>query len=258
MRETEKLAKEVLEIFFPKAEVHYRDTGTEPNVYDFDIIEEGQVIAAIEVTSTTQEVRKNILSQLEHRECKYRYKPRKAQRPWLVFLHPTETVAKTGVKKLAPKIDDFLAELEGRGVSRFEAGFIDVHEGLKLGIEAARQLSEGEPLILFLLTGSLFNSAQDYITPVVKELADKKNEKFKKTKCHCNCRILLIVVDEQTDYPTWKQMVDYAPSNPPPMLPSEITEVWLIARGRNATFIVWRTKGNTWCTSRIKVKVHRD
>jgi len=249
MKKSERIAKRVLESVFPGAEVRCRDTGAGLSVRDFDVLKGADVIAAVEVTTSTEGLTMSFQSQLKRRE--YSIPAKRTRGRWVVFLRPSKNLTRR-----ATGIDDCLAEFERRGVERFIASTsvsdaVSMHqvfdEARKLGIEWADRLPPGEPGIFVLLDGDeVFCSSEDYVNPTVEELASKCDNRCKLSASGCGRRILSVVVDELTDYRTWKQIVDYPPIGVPPVLPSEVTEVWVIACDRSGRFVGWRTGADAW------------
>ena len=250
-RETELIARKILEICFFGAEVRRHETTSGQSEYDYDVVQNGDIIAAVEVTATTWEPEKRLIAQLE--SCGYRIQPGKLRKSWHVFL----AFWIPGVSKISEELIDCLAQFENHAITWFiaETSFSETShiqelydKARGLGIKWARCSPSEQPAITMLPAfEEVFQGSEDYANPTVQCLACKEDNRKKLGASSASRRILFIVVDEMTDYPLWKQMCEFSPPKNPPQLPREVTEIWMSSRCPSGSFIVWRCQPpNGW------------
>lgn len=258
MKESEKIAKQILEQVFLDAEIRHRDTGQDPSVHDFDVVRGSQTIAAVEVTTATLEYKKVLQDELN--QMNYKVSTKRVQGMWLVVVGYTDK----SVKKRAGSIANCVAEFEAHGLSKFcEATSFSEDACLqqtfdrarKLGIEWATKVDSGSPGIIVIPDpGEVAVSSVDYLGRTIKHLASQTDNLKKLHASGCSCCILFVVIDE-SDFCTWTQVTSWGAKKPPPRLPPEITEVWVAARypyydGERMVlgnkFVVYRSTEATW------------
>lgn len=260
-RETEIIARKILEeILGPDVEVRRHETTCGQSQYDYDVFQGGNLIAAVEVTSATDESLKRLIAQSER--CEYRIQSERLRESWLVFLAPRTPwvpgISKKppGVSKISKELADCLAQFEKWGITQFiaelsssEMSEIEELCGKlrRLGVKWAKSSPSEQPDVLILPVDEKgFRGSEDYVNPAVQSLAWKDDNKGKLGASNAGQRILFIYVDGMTDYPLWKQMCDFTPKEPP-QLPKEITEIWMCTWLRGGSYVVWRCKPpNRW------------
>ncbi|RLE30470.1 hypothetical protein DRJ27_03210 [Candidatus Acetothermia bacterium] len=258
MKESEKIAKQILEQVFLDAEIRHRDTGQEPLVHDFDIVRGSETIAAVEVTTATIERKKVLQNELHQMDFKVSTKQVRAT--WIVVVAYTDK----SIKRRAGSIVNCLAKFERHGLSGFcEAASFSEDASLqqtfdrarRLGVKWATRLNSGPPEIYFIPDpGEVAVLSVDYLGKTIKQLASQSDNLKKLRTSGCNRRILFVVIEE-LDYNTWKQVTSWGAKTPPPWLPPEITEVWVAAAypyfdGKRMVlgnkFVVYRSTEATW------------
>lgn len=250
-RETELIARKILEICFSGVEVRRHETTSGQREYDYAVIQDGNTIAAVEVTATTCEARRRLKEQLK--SWGYRIPSQRLRKSWCVFLASWTP----GVSKISEEVIDCLAQFENHTITWFiaETSFSktshiqELYDKARgLGIKWAKCSPSEQPAIMMLAASEeMFRSSEDYANPTVKRLAWKEDNREKLGASSTSRRILFIVVDVETDYPLWKQVCDFSPPENPPQLPREVTEVWMSSRCRDGNFIVWRCHPpNAW------------
>ena len=218
MKKEERIAKEILEMMFSDAEIWHRDIYLGKQIHDFDVVQRSNVIASVEVTTTTRQFKKTLRKAIEKitentDKTKYRLKSTKVQGQWVVFIIYT----KPRIEKRLAGIEDCLHEFEKRQIDCFTASTSIDDDELEclfkkariLGIDWAKRLcSQGAQIFIFPAEREVFVSSDDYINERVKELAWKSDNRKKLGQSKSNRRILFVIIDEATDYLCWKQLVD--------------------------------------------------
>jgi len=257
-RHSEDVAQILLATILPGSVVKRRDMGTGRSVHDFDLVREGKIISAVEVTSTVSQAVMEAQKVLETKG--YHVPARTVTGRWTVFVEPHSMVRGRTRGALFKSLDKLLGVLESEGV--FQSGHHDpenpelkpvLGELARLGVVYWDCVRKAPGKIIVLSSGrGVFVSSEDYVNPAVERLAMKPDNRCKLQASGAPERYLFIVVDERTDHRLWKQMTEYTPPSAAPALPPEITGVWVAALRREGGYVVWQaTRATGWADLRL-------
>ena len=251
MKPSEKIAKQLLQQIFPEMDIILHDTGKTPIAYDFKLIkkETSELFAAVEVTSTVEETHKKTIAIIEHNRV---LPAKKLKRQWSLFIN--EKFGSLGkIRGKIKKFEQYLLPIEDAGVKSFFSPWDWVENQAiekiwkDLKVEAGYSHRAQEPKIILTDAGGGGKMSHSYIQDEVKKEAFKTDNRTKLQKATDCERHLLIIVDCETDYLTWRAMLDgYCPPDIP-NLPPEIDIVWLATCVPNKSYLIWRvSSANGW------------
>lgn len=253
MNRTERLAKMVVEQVIPDGTVRYH-TEQSGGQHDFDFTYSDGVTVPMEVTAATDCQMSETIAAIESRRNGGRFiKASACQNGWLV--HP---LPDANINRLRAQIDVFLARIEAAGLSRFvawtDAAECDAVRAIltELRVEAGsvfdwktgRQIGIGTPGLGGRVTA-------DHVLRAVEREASKHDNRVKLGRPGAREAHLVVCIASRNFLP-WISLVDGTPPSSGPSLPSEITDVWAIARTRTSgEAVVWRAnRADGWILAR--------
>jgi hypothetical protein len=217
----EGVAGEIVRRVLGGARVEERDgvPGASPGVHDFDIVFADGSRLAVEVTMATDAPRRELWAAV----AQHRWTFPHLRRPWSLVIRP-----ETRVGALHRAVGPLLAELERRGVDRFNAAEPHDTPGgeLKdLGVRYARAVrGPGEPVVLVGTVGpaDYFDGA-DVCEAVEREAAKADNAR----KLHAaGGGELFVWVDPHASSAYAALSGDVSLPQQPPLLPAGVQGVW--------------------------------
>ncbi|MCY4389121.1 MAG: hypothetical protein OXC18_18665 [Desulfurellaceae bacterium] len=230
MDHSEQIAKGVMEFLIPGAVMHYREDQS-TSIHDFDLERLGELVAAVEVTTSTDEQRRGTIAAIQDTR-KDRFIPTKrCRKDWIVYPLPT-----ANINKNRRELDRYLAEIETAGLKRFliEADFKypavrRIYQDLH--IEHGYVTKWKKPgYIALTLPGGGGKITPEHVQEAVKREAWKDDNRKKLNLAGSKERHLFVYVDD-VDYLPWASLRDTDPSALElPQLPPEITHVWVAAQ----------------------------
>ena len=243
MRSSEKLAEKLLKQIFPKMVPVSHDNGKISGAYDFQLIkkETGELFAAVEVTSTVKEKHKKTKAIIENHKA---ISAPKLKRQWSLFIN--EDFASLGkIREKIKKFEEYLLPIEDAGIERFffpddsvgNPAIEKIYTDLK--VEAGFSHRAPEPKIILTDAGGGGIPSYSYIQEAVESEAFKTDNRTKLQKAADCERHLFIIVDCETDYLTWRAMLNGDMPQDPPALPPEINVVWLATWKNDKNFLIW-------------------
>jgi len=149
--------------------------------------------------------------------------------------------------KIRQNIDSYLAVIEAEGRQEFFV-FTDALEspGVKriyadLGIEAGRVFKWKNPGVIGIGLPSLGSEVDPEFVLCALELEARKPDNRRKLGDVASDEAHLFVYIEHRNFPAWLTINDMKPTSQPPILPPEVTHVWVAASTREVDkFVVWR------------------
>ncbi len=238
MKETERIAKLVVEAIIPGAQMLFCEDQSDQR-HDFDLVLPGGEMAALEVTTFTDQALMSIVAAIEKHG--FFVAATKCKKHWIV--HPLPNAV---IKEIHSHVDESLAKVEAVGVERFigpmDCSYCPAVNRIYrcLGIEAGAVTSwkKSGQIGVCLPQGGEYTG--QHVQSAVRREASKADNRKKLGKSGCRERHLFVYVDLRT-YPTWKSLLDEHPPVEPPKPPDEISHVWIASDARIPDhFVVWR------------------
>lgn len=243
----EKLAGQVIQCVYPEAAIEFvREQHT--SVPDFQVRFPTGETHVFEVTRAIDNVRlsqKAAMSDLP-------FAKKRTSNDWIVW------VAKHArINKVRNRIDDYLAEIEAAGLTRFS---FDEHESVDpvskiwsdLGVRFGNVggIHEGI-LVLGSLSGGLIDSNVPVNAALVE--ANKLDNRAKLRQAEACKRHLLVWIEFQ-NYRAWAAMTESELPCSRPNLPPEIDQLWLAAVENEGSAIkLWIfDRANAWRELRLR------
>ena len=232
MDHAEQKAKFLIELLIPGAVMQYREDQS-TSTHDFDLKWQGEWIAAVEVTTATNEQRHGSIAAIQdERKGGSLIPTEKCRKGWII--HPSLTANITKIRK---NVDQYLADIEDEGLEKFFSPrdswrypavgriYHDLH------IEGGRVTKWKKPgyigLILPSDDGGILTPER--VQEAVKREAWKPDNRQKLKVADSKERHLFVYLDG-VDFLPWASLRDTNPSSlEPPQLPPEITHVWAAA-----------------------------
>lgn len=252
MDRAEHIVKPVIEACLQGSTLIYRCEQSHGE-WDFDLSYSGKTVA-VEVTQATTQSQMEIMGATKRRRgvigAKY------CKRTWIVFLGN-----RPKIPQIRKNIDDYLWELERLGLEQFSCtGSSDdrLEKLCRLGVISGTAIQpENAPQIMLNLSASGFKPDPLAAIEAGEREAQKKDNRKKLGKANTEERHLAVHIDV-TNGLSWHALTK---CNPPigkrPILPDEITHIWLIGYSGEANkneFVVWR--GSTrepWQSQRVAI-----
>ena len=114
MNHSEQIAKVFIESLIPGAVMHYREDQS-TSTHDFDLEWKGELIAAVEVTTSTCKQRKEIEAAIrDQRKGGFFLRTKRCRKDWSVCPLPT-----ANINKIRKELDQYLADIEADNLERF-------------------------------------------------------------------------------------------------------------------------------------------
>jgi len=226
MRPTESIAKLVLEAILPDATLEYRLVQSHGE-YDFDLLYADGTVAALEVTGAVdQTLMKTVGAIRGKRAGGPVIKPSLCKKSWVIF--PSNGAS---IPKIRADADRCLARLEKEGVGNFScvSSSATVQEiCCQLQITGGGCFSAGcspKIRIEFPIGGGAVGASLA-IEAGEKE-ASKQDNRKKLGDAKSAMRHLVVYIDASNGLP-WSALTNFAPPPVLPVIPDEITNLWLI------------------------------
>jgi hypothetical protein len=251
-RPEEEKAREIVEATLGRQLVRRDAPGGPPGLHDFDMVERGRTIGALEVTGLADEQALGLDAAI-HRHGEGIDTEMVARRWWIVLDRAAEggPIRYTAIKDKLPPLVAAI-EAEGREVFRAEDAWESV--AVKslfdaLPVEMGTSWNDDkQPRILFLAPGRSAMVSGEVPHKAIEEAA--AGERFAGERRKLSASGLperhLFVWAHSTIFDVWSGVCEGDPPTRPLELPEEITTVWLAAMG--ATDIApWRAeRGDVW------------
>jgi hypothetical protein len=239
MNLSEKIVKRVLEAVLPGAILAYRDSQSNGE-YDFELRYSSGHIAAVEVTASLDEssmrtdaaIRGNRAggSAINAQECK---------KTWMLF-----PVDGADIPKIRRQADSLMAGFERRDVDEIDclrsysdSTTLDVCNELQ--ITGARVVADAGAQIIISHPVRGGAVGQDSAVRAAEEEASKPDNIRKLGAAGTTERHLAVYMDARAGVP-WISLTEFQPPSMKPVLPVEITDLWLIGHTHNTNeFIAW-------------------
>ena len=220
-----------MEFLIPGAVMHYREDQSS-SIHDFDLERLGELVAAVEVTTSTDEQLKGTVAAIQDQRKDRLIPTERCRKDWIVYPLPT-----VNVKKNRKELDRYLANIEAAGLERFFSStdsykypavrriYQDLH------IEHGHITKWKKPgSIGLVLPGGGGKITPEHVQDAVKREVWKDDNRKKLNLAGSKERHLFVYVDG-VDYLPWASLRDTNPSALElPRLPPEITHVWVAAQ----------------------------
>lgn len=247
MDHAEKIAKIALEAALPGANLEFRPDQSHME-YDFDLRYPNGSVAAVEVTSSRNQVVTQTNAEIFNKQRGGTgIKAVRCKKSWLIFPSPN-----AHIKDIRKGADKYLAELEAAGLEEIDCfrtrGFPECVQkicvDLKL-ISGAVFSSEPAPGITLSGVGGSGAVGPTCATKAGEKEAEANKEKL--GKAVTEERHLVVYVDQMNDLP-YVALTSFEPPSVLPNLPKEITHIWLVTEYEKADqFVVWYgSKTESW------------
>ena len=229
MDHSEQMAKVFIESLIPDAVMHYREDQS-TSTHDFDLERQGELIAAVEVTTSTDEQRKGIEAAIRDQRKGGIFLPtNRCRQDWSVCPLPT-----ANINKIRKELDQYLADIEADNLGRFLSSrdsyeypavrriYQDLH------IDYGSVTKWKPPGRIGLISpGGGGTITPEHVQEAVKREVWKEDNRKKLNLAGSKERHLFVYVDSD-NYLSWASLRDTDPSPlEPPQLPPEITHVWV-------------------------------
>ena len=242
MKDSEAIAKGVIETLLPGAVMHYR-LQQSSGEYDFDLVYRSGQIAPLEVTVTTDQGYKEMVAALrDTRKGGLFVNTKLCRRDWYVF--PAVGANASTIRK---QVDAYLADIEAEGRERFFV-YTDAGESLAvariftdLRIEAGEVFRWKRPgqIGISLPSQKTVFDPEHFLRSVESE-AHKLDNRKKVGSTNLLERHLLVYI-EHDNFPAWHAINGTSSPLRSPLLPTEITHIWAVASSRESDkYIVWK------------------
>ena len=232
MDHSEQMAKVFIESLIPGAVMHYREDQS-TSTHDFDLEWQGEMIAAVEVTTSTDEQRRGTIAAIRDRRKGGVFIPTKeCRKDWIVY-----PLLPVNIDKIRKKLDQYLADIESDCLERFFSPtdsceypavrriYQDFH------IEYGHVTKRKKPgYVALTLPGGGGTISPKHVQEAVAREAWKDDNRKKLNLAGSKERHLFVYVDD-VNYLPWASLRDTDPSSLElPQLPPEITHVWAAAQ----------------------------
>ncbi len=247
MNYSETVAAYVIEKAFPGIRTRLHDTGSAPGQYDYDLLSEGQVVGAMEVTSDVDQSAANLMAILDKND--YRLPTSATRFSWLLHGR-SRNVTKAWLTEVESKTDGLLAELETAGITRFifstDYEIPAVKKLGELGIEHGDVLSKAKPEIILLeFNTDAWTVKPQHALDACSRAAEQADNISKLGSAQWKERHLFVWIDTASSFPAWSSLNDTTPAGEL-TLPSEITHIWVAASTRDNEVVSWLWDGDKW------------
>ncbi len=220
-----------MEFLIPGTVMHYREDQSR-STHDFDLERLGELVAAVEVTTSTKKERRETIAAIQDTR-KDRFIPTKrCHKDWLVCPFP-----EANINKNRKELDRYLADIEAEDIGSF-LNPRDLYKSpavrrifQDLRIEHGHVTKWKKPgYIALTLPGGGGEITPEHVQEAVKEEVEKDDNRKKLDLAGSKERHLFIYVDG-VDYLPWASLRDTDPSSlEPPQVPPEITHIWVAAQ----------------------------
>jgi len=247
IRYEETVAKQILEMVFPGAQMEYRSEQSNGE-YDFDLRYPNDEIAAVEVTSSRDQALTQIHAEIFKRKGGSGITAARCKMTWYVFPRPDAEI-----NKIRNEADKYLADLEEEQIESFDwfdcsrgecpACIVTICNDLRLNRGVGVQ-SSGTPQIR--IQGVVSGAAVGPTTATRAGEGEAEANRVKLGKAKTTERHLFVYID-QMNGSAFTALTSFEPPPVPPNLPAEITHIWLATETQKDNFVLWRgASGEHW------------
>lgn len=249
MNKTEVLAQHIVEAVLQGSRMVYRPDQSSA-VPDFDLHHSDGLVAALEVTASEDRSAIETYAAIgSRRKGGPRVRARFSKKSWRIY-----PVAGANINLIRAEVDRHLAELESAGVEHFfsathrrdnkaiEAIYVDLKVA---GGDVVEGLEPGVITIAHPITGGVIGGS--LVTEAVEREALKADNRCKLARAGAAETHLFVFVD-LLHAEVWTPLVHFPPPSIGPVLPPEITHVWVAGpAGSQDGYVVWRAdQGSGW------------
>ena len=248
MNYSEAVAKRVLEAILPGANLEFRPVQSDGE-YDFDLRYADGTIAAIEATAAINESYMRALARIHKQRNGGRIiQPKYCKKSWVIIPATDE------IMEIRRSADRYLAKLEEEGIDSFPP----------VRTPSTRQICRDLPIFFGAVVSSFGEPTIEIWPPigagaVGPRLAIKtgeteawKEDNRKKLGAAKTAERHLVVYIPAGSLP-WSALTSFEPPAILPRIPEEITNLWLIGRGKNPNeFVVAHAStSETWRSTKV-------
>jgi hypothetical protein len=272
VRPSEAIAKLVLEAVLPGAKMAFRSEQSHGE-WDFDLRYANGTVAAVEVTASVDQDQARMSARIrDKRKGGSSIAATKCKKSWMIF--PTKDA---DINIIRAEADEYLSALEQAQVQSFsfleaftfrsyrEAGierFLpfqvpqcveDICFNLKImSGSAISDTTASQILIQHSVRGGAVRAS--VATDAGEREASKDDNRRKLGAAGTGERHLVVYIDVMNGLP-WTALTDFTPPSSCPVLPPEITDIWLIAHaGIGDEFVAWRASAQEpWHSQRVVI-----
>jgi hypothetical protein len=251
MDHPETIAKRVLEVILPGT-MEYQPEQSHGEC-DFDLRYHSGTIAAVEVTSSVDQIQAQTIAAISSEKKGGPVIPAtKCKEGWVIF--PTKDAK---IDKIRGAVDEYLSRLERAGIEKFS------------WVRSGPQCVEDISYDLKIMSGSVFPTG---VSPKIciaspggggavgpsiaieagEKEAWKQDNREKLGAAKTDESHLVVYIDIINGLP-WVALTDFEPPSNLPNLPEEITHIWLLSHREEANgFVVWHANiKEPWRSRRI-------
>jgi hypothetical protein len=250
MRHEEAVAKRVLEMAFPGAQMLFRPEQEQSHgEYDFNLRYRNGELAAVEVTSSRDPATTQLHKEVFEKNGGSIIQAVKCKKNWCIHIGAPD------LRKLRRDVDKYLADLESAGIEKFEWNDYIRSDCPKeitaichdLSLISARSFP-ADGAVEIRVSCNLGPLALGNWLPTMAAEREIGPNKDKLGRATTRERHLVVYVDK-SNARDWLAMTSSAPPNKIPEVPTEITHLWQIAQTSKDQFAVWRaTSTEPWQT----------
>ncbi len=258
MKNSEKLAKALVELALPGATMRYRAAQSAQLAHDFDLEYPDGTVVSLEVTESTDSQYECTLAAIRSKRKGGSFvTAKKCHKDWMV--HPASGA---NINRIRAQVDTYLAEIEATGCERFFAHTDAAESPLvfrimqDLNVEAGEVVRWREPGRICIAPpsqGTVLNAG--HVQRAVETEAHKCDNR-RKLSAAAQSESHLFIFIRSENYPAWRAINAADPPCTIPALPKEVTHVWAAAAtGTVGEFVVWRASSTeAWtCLDRFQL-----
>lgn len=246
----------MLEMVLPGTKLDYRPDQSHGE-YDFDLRHPDGTIAAVEVTSSTDEKAKQAYSAIgDRKKGGPDIKAVKCAKSWIVFPTPNARI-----NQIRQGVDSYLSRLESSDITSFrciDGGRAEVEEICRdLRLLGGSVIDKRLPRIRIAYPpGGGVVSRRTAIEAGAKE-AWKEDNRRKLDLAGTNERHLFVYIEGPSL--AWVSITQFEPPRVIPDLPREITNIWVVGEDSRNEFLIWSAETNKpWSCGRLIARVDAD
>ncbi len=251
MNLSEKIVKRVLEAVLPGAVLTYQNSQSNGE-YDFELRYSSGDIAAVEVTASLDEPSMRTDAAIRGKRAGgSAFNARECKKTWILF--PLDGA---DIPKIRRQADSLIAGFERNGVDDIDClrSYSDStisNVCNELLITGARVVADAGAQIIICHPVRGGAVGQDSAVRAAEEEASKPDNKRKLGAAGTTERHLAVYIDARAGVP-WISLTEFQPPSVKPVLPPEITDLWLIGHTHNTNeFIAWHGSSNQQFSAKI-------
>ena len=218
----------------------------QPNMeYDFDLRRPNCEVAAVEVTSSRDQIRTHTSARIfDKKRGGSHINAVLCKKSWRIYTSCNE------IRRIREGADKYLAQLEAEGIERFDSHRMHVSPKCVQDICIDLNLTDGQALSSELppeITITYVGATRPDGASSAIEAGEKEAEanKEKLGKAGTKERHLVVYIDHLNRSP-YVGLTEFKPLSVLPSLPDEITHIWLVTEKKDQ-FVVWYgSKTESW------------